>query len=147
MPARDLRLILLSIPFSITASFFEDLLIARENIWRGAWYGSLSNVLRTLSLLVAAWWTRNIEIVFGVFLASVVLRSVVGWLLVRSGGELEWMFSWGKTKSVLRYAIPVSLAALSAIALSHVDQLIPSLKLSNATFALYAMGCLEYSPP
>ena len=59
MPTRDLQLILVSIPFAVASAFFEDLLIARGKIWTGAQYGSIFNVLRTSSLLAAAWWTRR----------------------------------------------------------------------------------------
>lgn len=146
IPPIDLQLILVSIPFVIASTFFEDLMIARGDIWRGSWYGSGSNVFRTTSLLVAAWWTRRVETVFWVFFAGAIVRAGMGLVLVRKFDEIAWLFSWKKTKTVLRYAVPVSLAGLGGMGLQSVDQMILSFRLNPASFAFYAMGCLAIPP-
>jgi O-antigen/teichoic acid export membrane protein len=146
MSPLDLQLILLSIPFSITSSFFEDLMIARGDIWKGSAYSSGFNLLRIASLLAAAWWTRNLESVFWVYLVVTALRALAGCLLVIRGEEIRFIFSLNKTKSVLRYALPVSIAGTASLALRYVDQTVLSFRLSAAKFAFYAMGCLSIPP-
>ena len=142
----DLQLILLSVPFSITSSFFEDLMIARGDIWKGSAYSSGFNLLRIAGLLVAAWWTRSLESVFWVYLVVTALRALAGCLLVIKGEEIRFIFSLNKTKNVLHYALPVSIAGTASLALRSVDQTILSFRLSAAAFAFYAMGCLSIPP-
>src|SRR5258708_4511462 len=146
IPKWDLQLLLLSTPCAIASSFFEDLMIARGDIWRGSWYGSACNVFRTISLMVTAWWTRRLEDVYWVYFAGSVIRAGGGWFLVRNWREIQWLFSWEKTKNVLRYAAPVSMAGAASVALHYVDQMVLSFRLSPVNFAFYAMGCLSIPP-
>ena len=144
--AFDIQLVMVSFPFALAAAFLEELLIARGSIWKGAWFGSGFNILRTSGLLAAAWWTRRVDVVFWVYLSSVALKAGVGYWLARPSGDVDPILSKAHLRSVLHYALPVSLAGLSALALHYVDQLVLSFYLSHANFALYAMGCLSVPP-
>jgi len=142
----DLRLLLLCMPFFIGSAFIEDLLIARGDIWAGSLYASGFNVLRAVSIVAAAWWTRSVEWVIYVFAAGTVIRALVGWLWFVKWGEIQFSFSWEKSRVVLRYALPVSIAAMAALALQNVDQMILSFRLNPAQFAFYSIGCLSIPP-
>jgi len=146
IPSLDLRLFLIAVPFAVGSLFLEDLMIARGDIWTGSFYSAGFNVIRAASILAAAWWARNVESVLWVFLAGSVLRVLVEWRLVSTSGEIKLIFSREKSANVLRYALPVSLAALAGLALANVDQMILSFRLSPAKFAFYAMGCLSLPP-
>jgi len=146
IPMLDLQLLLLSAPFAIGAQFLEDLLIARGDIWKGSFYGSGFNFFRAASLLITAWWTRRIDTVLWVYFASSVLRALVGCILLFKSGEITFIFSKEKTRNVLRYALPVSMAGASGLAVRNADQMFLSFLLSPASFAYYAMGCLSIPP-
>ena len=142
----DLRALTLAMPFAMVAAFFEDLLIARGNIWAGSWYSSGFSVLRTGSILAAAWWSHRVETTFWAFLAVSVLRVLVGWKLLAKSGELIPLFSMEKSAPVLRYAVPVSFAALAGLIFGNADQMILSFRLKPADFAFYSIGCLTLPP-
>ncbi|OGR89035.1 MAG: hypothetical protein A2992_04375 [Elusimicrobia bacterium RIFCSPLOWO2_01_FULL_59_12] len=146
IPLADLRLFLMAMPFGLASEFLEDLLIARGKIWTGSFYSSGANVLRGVSLLAAAWWTRSIEWVILVFVAGALIRTLIGWLLLFKTGDIQPLFSRDKSVKVLRYALPVSIAALAGVVLQNLDQLILSVRLSPEAFAFYAMGCLMIPP-
>jgi O-antigen/teichoic acid export membrane protein/glycosyltransferase involved in cell wall biosynthesis len=142
----DLHALLISVPLIIVSAFLEDLLIARGNIWTGSLYASGFNVFRALSIVAVAWWSRRVDWVIYVFAAGVGIRALVGWLLLLRTGEINLSFSWDRSKKVLRYALPVSVAAMAALALQNIDQMILSFRLAPAEFAIYAMGCLSIPP-
>ena len=146
MPTFDMQLILISVPFTLVATFLEDLMIARGSIWSGSFYGSGFNVLRGASMLVAAWWTRSILCVLWAFVMTTVIRALSGWAILARTGEITPLFSQKKAMNVLRYALPVSIGALAALALQYVDQMILSFRLSPARFAIYAIACLSIPP-
>ena len=142
----DLRLLLLSAPFNLGSFYMEDLMIARGDIWTGSWYSSGCSVLRTMSLLAAAWRTRDVESMLWVFFVVSLVRLSIGWFLLHRTRELRFIFSWEKTKNVLRYALPLSTAMLSSLMFQNVDQMILSFRLSPTEFAFYSMGCLAIPP-
>jgi O-antigen/teichoic acid export membrane protein/glycosyltransferase involved in cell wall biosynthesis len=146
MELHDLRMFLLYAPMGLASAFIEDLLIARGDIWKGSLYGSGFHVTRALFVLATAYMTRSVENVLWAFLAVTVLRVTVGCLLVYRSGDLTPCFSQDISRNVLKYAFPVSLAALAGLALSNVDQMLLSFKLKPAEFAFYAMGCLSVPP-
>jgi len=146
MSKTDLLLFLYLCPFSLCSVFFEDLLIARGDIWKGSFYGSGTQVFRAAAVMAAAWWGRTIEWVLGAFLGATILRAFVGWFLHRRSGDVRLFYSAEKSSKVLHYAFPVSIAALSGFALQNVDQVILSIRLHPAEFAFYAMGCLSIPP-
>ncbi|MEK7389366.1 MAG: oligosaccharide flippase family protein [Elusimicrobiota bacterium] len=142
----DFNIFMLVTPFAIAAGFFEDLMIARGDIWRGSWYSSGFNLVRTSAIFAAAWWTREIEFVLWAYVGVSLLKSLSGWLILSKTGELTPLFSMKESRDVFRYAVPVSLAALAGIGLTNIDQMILSFRLSPAEFAFYAMGCLSIPP-
>jgi O-antigen/teichoic acid export membrane protein/glycosyltransferase involved in cell wall biosynthesis len=146
MPRHDLEIFLCYVPFGLACSFIEDLFISRGEIWKGSLYGSGFHVLRAGAALAAAYWGRRVEYVLWAFFGITLLRAVVGWSLARKSGDIQLVFSKIKSKEVLRYALPVSIAAFSGVALANVDQLILSFRLHPAEFAFYAMGCLTVPP-
>lgn len=146
IPLIDLKLFLFSVPFFLGSTFLEDLMIARGNIWRGSFYASGFNVLRAASAIVAAWWVRTVEGVLWVIFAGAVVRVLVGWWMLWPTGEVRLRVSWEKSMNALRYALPVSIATLAAVALQNTDQMILSIRLTREKFAFYSIGCLTIPP-
>jgi O-antigen/teichoic acid export membrane protein/glycosyltransferase involved in cell wall biosynthesis len=146
MPASDLRLFFVYCPLGLAGMFIEDLMIARGDIWKGSIYGSGFQVLRSAATLAAAYLGRRVEYVLFAFLVCSILRLLVGWMVMRSSGDLKLLFSKTRSTEVLRYAFPVSVAALAGMALTNIDQLILSFRLHPAEFAFYSMGCLTVPP-
>lgn len=145
VPPADLRLMLLAAPPALVGLFFEDLLIARGDVWAGAWYSSGFGFLRAVALMAAAWWARSVEAVLWAFFVTAVLRAAVGALLLAPSGDIT-PTDPRRSGEMLAYAVPVSLAALATLAFQHADALILSSRLSAADFAFYSMGCLVVPP-
>ena len=142
----DVRILLLNAPLGLASKFMEDLLIARGDIWKGSFYSSGLNIVRAATILAAAWLTHNMQAVFWSFLAWNAVRTLIGLFLLHKTDEILLNFSWEKTKNVLRYAMPVSIACAAILALENIDQIILSMRLSPAKFAFYAAGCLSIPP-
>lgn len=146
IPILDLRLFLVCTPFLAAAGFIEDLLIARGSIWKGSAYASIYKVLRSVSLGLVAWFTHRVQWVFGVFIIGMAIRTAVGCAMLYGTGELGWKFSKARAMNALRYAAPVSLAALAGLAINQIDRMVLSFRIPPAQFAFYVVGCLSLPP-
>jgi O-antigen/teichoic acid export membrane protein/glycosyltransferase involved in cell wall biosynthesis len=146
MSHEDLQIFFLYCPLGLACTFLEDLMISRGDIWMGSLYGSGFQIFRSASTLAAAYWGRRVEYVLWAFFGSTVLRFLAGYIMVRKSGDVRLIFSRIKSTDVLRYAFPVSLAAFAGVALSNVDQLVLSFRLSPTEFAFYSLGCLTVPP-
>ncbi len=146
MPLLDLEIFLFYCPFGLACTFLEDLMISRGEIWKGSLYGSGFQFFRSSLTLAAAYWGRRVEYILWAFFGATALRAATGYLMVRSSGDVQPIFSREGSQHVLKYAFPVSLAAFAGVAFANVDQLVLSFRLHPAEFAIYSLGCLSVPP-
>ncbi len=131
---------------AITSKLYEDAAIAKGRIWRAARFHILFELPRTGAIVAFALIFQSLEAVFFGHTLLALLKSFAGIWLGAKEGYLGRQFSLDSLRSVLRYGVPVSGAAILGIGVSHFDQLILSQTLEPAVFALYAIGCLAVPP-
>jgi glycosyltransferase involved in cell wall biosynthesis/O-antigen/teichoic acid export membrane protein len=139
--------LILSIAAGLPAQFFEEASIAQGHTRSAAWFAAGWEVLKSISLLAAAFFTRSVDGIVLIYFVVIALKLTVSTFLVLK--KKYAVFSiWGnpQTRPVLRYAIPASIAAACGIVLGYCDQFILGEQLSAAAFAAYSLGCLSIPP-
>lgn len=143
---KQMHLFLWGALVTILANFFDDATIAMGWIWRGAFFTSGFELARGAAILTAALAFRSIDSVFIAHIAMMSLKLIVG---------ASWGFKIGFQRptwdpkfirSVVRYALPVSLSAALSIVSGYSDQIVLSKRLSPTDFANYSLGCLLVPP-
>ena len=131
---------------TILASFYEEASISSGAIWRGALFSSGFELVRNLTILLAAFIFRRVEAVFAAHVAIVTVKAATGAYLGWRAGFQRLALRGGDRRAVLAYALPVSLSAAFAILTNYTDQLVLSEVLPASEFAIYALGCLVVPP-
>jgi len=127
----------------LVSAGLEIVLIARGRFaWAAASYG-LSDLLRSLLFIVPALVTRRLEWVLAGAVAFAALRAVVtlGYFAGEFRGALRP--GSGALKQQLSYALPFGAAVLVDTIQGNLHQYVVSARFDAATFALYAVGCLQ----
>jgi len=130
----------------LLTSFYEEAWVAEERIWQSALFKALSELVRASLVVYFAWRYRDINLVFFVHTAVMLLKFSLGTALAVAQGMARIVFNKQLLREVLRYALPVSTAGLLAAIANSADQLLLSTLLSKAQFAVFAMGCLAVPP-
>lgn len=129
----------------MVAAVLEIVLMARQRYGWAAWSFGMSDLLRAAFFILPAMATRRLEWLFAGAVAFAALR--VGAALYYLGGEFgrELRPDIGLLRQQLAYAGPFGLAVLIEILQSNFHQYAVSYSFDAATFAIYAVGCLQ--PP
>jgi len=127
----------------LVSAGLEIVLIARGRFaWAAASYG-LSDLLRAALFIVPGLVTRRLEWVLIGAVAFAALRVVVtlGYFV----GEFRGALRPGKAalKEQLAYALPFGAAVLIETIQASLHQYVVAARFDAATFALYAVGCLQ----
>jgi O-antigen/teichoic acid export membrane protein len=127
----------------LVSAGLEIVLIARGRfVWAAASYG-LSDFLRSVLFIVPALVTRRLEwVVFGA-VAFAALRMVV--TIGYFAGEFRSALRPGEGafREQLSYALPFGAAVLIETIQGNLHQYVVSARFDAATFAIYAVGCLQ----
>ncbi len=126
--------------------FFEEAAVAWGAVRRGAWFSSGFDLVRTISMAFAAWHFRSIEAVFVAHIAILSIKISVGVVWGHRLGFQRILFRKSVLLPVLKYAMPVSLAAAVSVATGYSDQILLSRWMGPGDFALYSFGCLLVPP-
>ena len=127
----------------LVSAGLEIVLIARGRfVWAAASYG-LSDVLRAALFIVPALVTRRIEWVLYGAVAFAAVRVLVA--LGYFAGEFKGALRPGRgaLREQLSYALPFGAAVLIDTIQGNLHQYVVSARFDAATFALYAVGCLQ----
>ncbi len=127
----------------LVSAGLEIVLIARGRfVWAASSYG-LSDLLRAALFIVPALVTRRLEWVLVGAVAFAALRGVVtlGYFVGEFRGALRP--GNGALKEQLSYALPFGAAVLIETIQGNLHQYVVSARFDAATFALYAVGCLQ----
>ena len=135
---------------AIASLFFEEAAIATGKIWTGAIFHSSTEIIRSLALVTTAILTRELMYVFLVHVAISNLKVVAGYVIAYRLDLISLNIKKWKNdhifKKVISYSLPVSVACIFSVFVSHSDQFILSTFLSASDFAIYTIGCF-YIPP
>jgi O-antigen/teichoic acid export membrane protein len=127
----------------LVSAGLEIVLISRGRfVWAATSYG-LSDLLRAVLFIVPALVTRRLEwVLYGaVAFAAVRVVVAIGYFLGEFRGALRP--GQGALKEQLSYALPFGAAVLIETIQGNLHQYVVSARFDAATFALYAVGCLQ----
>ena len=127
----------------IASAVLENVMISRKRyLWAAFSYG-FSDLLRALALIVPVLLFRRLEwlLLGAVAFASVRLCAALYYLRYEYGGELRP--DTAALNKQLTYAFPFQIAVLVEILQSNFHQYAVSYYFDAATFAIYAVGCLQ----
>ncbi len=127
----------------LTAAGLEIVMIARGRyLWAAASYG-LSDLARSLMFIVPAILTRRLEWVLagGVVFAGLRAAAALGYFAREFGSTLRPGSAPLKTQ--LFYALPFGAAVLVEVLQGNIHQYVIAARFDAATFAIYAVGCLQ----
>lgn len=131
---------------TIASPFFDEAAIATGRIWTGSLFFAISEILRTLALVVVAFITHDLTAVLLAHTVLTVAKALVGLSYGMRLGIVSLSPPRQEMAAVARYALPVSVAWLFGIVVNYADQLILSAYISAADFAFYSIGCLVIPP-
>ncbi|RMG39356.1 MAG: hypothetical protein D6719_13525, partial [Candidatus Dadabacteria bacterium] len=131
---------------SVAAVFFEESTIVRGAVWKAAIFMALSDVVRVLAMLAAAFYYRDVEAVLYTFSLFTLLKAGIGYTLAYKMKSFRPVLDRSSVWPVVTYAFPVALAGVFGLLVSHADQFVLSATLKTDEFALYALGCLLVPP-
>ncbi|HUD70382.1 MAG TPA: oligosaccharide flippase family protein, partial [Dongiaceae bacterium] len=127
----------------LVSASLEIVLIARARFaWAAATYG-VSDLARAALFIIPALITRRLEWVLAGAVAFAALRVVVtlGYFVREFKGALRP--GQGALREQIAYALPFGVAVLVEAIQGNLHQYVVSARFDAATFAIYAVGCLQ----
>lgn len=128
---------------SLASESLEVVLISRGRyFWAASAYGT-SDVLRSAMFILPALLTGRLEWVLfgGVVFAAVRLMAALGYFAREFRDELRPGLA--PLRVQLAYALPFGAAVLIEVLQGNLHQYVVSAQFNAATFAIYAVGCLQ----
>ena len=136
----------LSVLGQVSCSFFEDASVATGRLYLGVGLSFTGEFIRTASIVTVALIYRDITAVIITHTIISLVRAAVGIIWARKLNMLGCDWDFETLKEVVRYALPVSTAAVFGFFMGSADQFILSRNISAAEFAVYSIGCLIVPP-
>jgi O-antigen/teichoic acid export membrane protein len=136
-------LIGLYLALMLASAFLEMVLTARKRFALAAFTYAATDISRTILFLVPALWFRSLEGLLYGAVASGALRlaATVFYLRAEFGGSLRPDLPLLRRQ--LAYALPFEAAVLLDVAQTNLHQYVVAWHFDAATFAIYAVGCLQ----
>jgi len=136
-------LLALYLLLTLVSQPFEILLVCRKNYRGATWAYALSDLARAVLVLVPTVLTGRLDaLMVGVVIFSVVRLVAFLVFLRRTYGD-ELRAEMGLLREQLGYSLPFGLAVLVSTLQMQYHQLVVSHAFDAATFAIYAVGCLQ----
>jgi O-antigen/teichoic acid export membrane protein len=127
----------------LVSAAFEIVMVARKRHLTAAWTYGASDVARTILLVTPAFLHGGLRAVLwgGVAFGAVRVVAMVHWLRREYGADLKpsralWRYQ-------LAYALPFALAVGIEVLQANLHSYVVASKFDAATFAVYAVGCLQ----
>lgn len=141
-----IRLFGIAIMGNAIGGFFEDALIARGRVWHGAIFQGVFDLVRITGMISAALFIGSLLSVLTIYAFSCLLRGLIGLGLAVRSRYLGLSITRLELNNVISYSLPVSLAWIFGICVTHLDQLLLSQMITPEEFAVYTLGCLSVPP-
>jgi O-antigen/teichoic acid export membrane protein len=127
----------------LMSAIFEIVMVARKQYLAAAWTYGTSDVVRTMLLVVPAFVHGGLKGVLlgGVAFAGLRVIAMLRWLSREFGSDLRP--HPGLWKRQLAYALPFALAVGIEVLQVNLHQYVVAARFDAATFAIYAVGCLQ----
>ena len=127
----------------MVSAVLEIAMIARKHyLWASATY-ALSDILRAILLVLPVLLFRRLDWLMLGAVTYALMRCVVLIGYLRNDFRDEIQVDWTCFRKQLRYAIPFGLAIVIGILQANLHQYAVSHYFDAATFAIYAVGCLQ----
>lgn len=128
----------------VVSSTIEVLTIVEQNVRLTFWVIMGSEGLRSLLVIVAGLWTRDV----GVMLAGLTLFSFARTIFLCVHCRAERLWDWRRVnlpllKEQLAYSVPFGLAGTVVTILASVDRFYVSRCFNSEAFAVYSVGCFQ----
>ena len=127
----------------LVSAAFEIVMVARKQHLSAAWTYGASDIVRTILLVIPAFVHGGLRAVLwgGVVFGAVRVAAMLVWLRREYGSDLKpdrrlW-------KLQLAYALPFALAVGIEVLQANLHSYVVASKFDAATFAIYAVGCLQ----
>jgi len=127
----------------LTSSVLEIVWISRKRYRRATLSYALSDFTRAALLILPAVIYRSIEAALLGGLLFCLARATATAAVIRGEFRGELRPDWSLMRSQLVYAIPFAVAVVVEVAQTNYHQLAVSYHFDAATFAIYAVGCLQ----
>jgi O-antigen/teichoic acid export membrane protein len=127
----------------LVSAVFEIVMVSRKQHLAAAWAYAASDVVRTVLLVVPAFVHGGLRgvLIGGVAFAIVRILAMFNWLWREFGTDLcPDAVLW---KRQLAYALPFALAVGIEVLQTNLHQYVVASRFDAATFAIYAVGCLQ----
>ncbi len=133
--------------FSVALStFYEALLIARNQIWKGAIFSSSFDTVKTMSILAAVLCFKTAESAVWAFAATSFLKIGVTLFFGAKDGWIPRWPDFSSARDVMKYSLPVSFSGIFDLLMNYSDRFLLSVIITPAQFAIYTFGCLSLPP-
>jgi O-antigen/teichoic acid export membrane protein len=127
----------------LTACVLEIVWISRKKYKSATVCYASSDLLRAALLIGPALWFRSLQAVFVGGLLFCIARAVAALAVVRKEFPGEVRPDAGLLRKQLVYAVPFALAVIVDVVQANYHQLAVSSYFDAATYAIYAVGCLQ----
>jgi O-antigen/teichoic acid export membrane protein len=129
--------------FTLVSAAFEIVMVSRKEHLPAAFVYAGSDLLRTAMIVgpaIALWGLRGVLIGAATF-AAIRMTVMLGYLFREFGRDLRLDLTlW---RSQLVYAVPFALAVGVEVIQANLHQYLVASRFDAATFAIYAVGCLQ----
>jgi len=127
----------------LVSAVFEIVMVSRKQHLAAAWTYAASDIARTILLVVPAFVHGGLRgvLIGGVVFAVARLLAMFRWLWREFGADLLPNSSLWKRQ--LAYALPFALAVGIEVLQTNLHQYVVASRFDAATFAIYAVGCLQ----
>lgn len=127
----------------LVASPFEVILVSRRRYAAASAVYAASDLVRAALLVLPALWMRDLRGLMLGAVAAGALRAVAMLACLRREFGAELRPQWTLYRQQLAYSIPFALAVVVEIAQLQYHQFYVAHNFDAATFAIYAVGCLQ----
>jgi O-antigen/teichoic acid export membrane protein len=133
----------LYLTFTLVSVVLEIVMVSRQQYVRASFTYAFSDLLRTVFLIVPALWFESLEglLIGGVAFAFIRLSGAICY--IRHEFKTGLRPDAASLKRQLSYALPFEMAVLIQSLQSNLHQYAVSYAFDAATFAIYAVGCLQ----
>jgi O-antigen/teichoic acid export membrane protein len=133
----------LFLTFMLMSTVLEIVMVSRKKHLMAAITYACSDVVRTLFFVVPAFVFLNLHAVFVGATAFAALRVVLVVVAIWRQYGREFRVDFGLWKEQLAYALPFALAVGVEVIQQNYHQYVVASNFDAATFAIYAVGCLQ----
>jgi len=129
---------------AIGTSFLEIIAVANGEVALAARLIVLTNVVKTILLLGAAWLAPTIEALIAAATVNYLGQAALLFWYLESRFPRFWAAGdWRVMRAQLGYALPLGAAAMLSMAQLDLHSYFVARSFDAATFAIYAVGCFQ----